>query len=78
MKNVYLVKDLSAATGISVDSIKYYCKLGLIKEEARGFGTNFRYFGDRAVLRLKEIRLLRTQRYSLREIRSLLEKETST
>ena len=70
--NVYLIKDLARSTGFSVDTIKYYCKLGLIKEEGRSMGTNFRYFGDASVKELQKIRQWRTQGHSLKEIRALL------
>lgn len=73
--NVYLIKDLARNTGFSIDTIKYYYKLGLLKEEGRSPGTNFRYFGDASVKILQRIRLLRTQGNSLKEIGALLVKE---
>ena len=73
--SVYLIKDLAQATGHSVDTIKYYCKLGLIKEDSRSPGTNFRYFGDSAVKALQKIRHLRTQKVSLKKISEMLQKE---
>ncbi len=77
IRNVYLIKDLAQLTGLSIDSIKYYCKLGLLQEEGRSQGTNFRYFGEAAVRTLQKIHQLRTQKISLKEIRSELQKERS-
>ena len=72
-KSVYLIKDLAQVTGVSIDTIKYYCKLGLLKEESRSLGTNFRYFGETAAQTLRKIRELRGQGHSLKEIRVLLD-----
>ncbi len=69
---IYLIKDLAQVTGISIDSIKYYYKLGLIKEEGRSPGTNFRYFGESAARALQKIRHLRTQNVSLKQIGEIL------
>lgn len=68
LKTIYLVKDLARATGFSVYTIKFYLKLGLIKEFGRGPDTRYRYFDDRAVKDLRRIRDLRRQGLSLKEI----------
>ena len=68
MKNIYLIKDLARKTGCSIYTIKYYYKLNLLREIGRSPYTNFRYFDDRSVTRLKEVRELRKQRLSLKEI----------
>lgn len=73
LSNIHLIKDLSIITGLSVYTIKYYLKLGLIKEAGRSPGTNFRYFDDSTVRRLKKIRELRIQKHSLREIKDILQ-----
>jgi len=74
MKNIYLIKDLAQVTGYSVDTLKYYLKIKLIKEVARGFETNFRFFDDSTVSTLRKIRELRKQGYSLAQIRDQLPK----
>jgi len=73
MKNIYLIKDLAQATGYSVETLKYYLKIKLIKEVARGFETNFRFFDDSTAEKLKEIRGLRKQGRSLDQIKKNLE-----
>ena len=72
MDNIYLIKDLAIITGSSIYTIKYYLKIGLIEEAGRSPGTNFRYFDDSTVCRLKKIRELRTQKLSLQKIRDIL------
>ncbi|MFH1645805.1 MAG: MerR family transcriptional regulator [Candidatus Omnitrophota bacterium] len=68
MKNIYLVKDLAYVTGYSVDTLKYYLKIGLIKEVSRGIETGFRFFDDTTVSRLKQIREMRKSGLSINEI----------
>ena len=71
-KNIYLIKDLSRLSGLSVYTIKYYLKLGLIKEIARSEGTNFRYFDDSTVEELKKIIGLRRDKVSLSKIKDVM------
>lgn len=72
--NIYLIKDVARLSGLSVYTIKYYIKLGLIQEIGRSPETNFRYFDDTTLGRLKEIREYRRKKVSLDKIKNLLEK----
>ena len=74
MKNIYLIKDLAGITGQSIYTIKYYIKLGLLKEIGRSPRTNFRYFDDSSVERLNKIRRLRTENNTLKQIMDILER----
>lgn len=69
MKNIYLLKDLSIRTGLSIYTIKYYLKLGLVKEIGRSPDTNFRYFNDTTVKKLLSIRELRKANKSIDTIK---------
>ncbi|MDD5436226.1 MAG: MerR family transcriptional regulator [Candidatus Omnitrophica bacterium] len=71
-KNIYLIKDLSRLSGLSVYTIKYYLKLGLIKEISRSQETNFRYFDDSTVEGLKKIIALRHEKVSIKKIQHIL------
>ena len=75
MKNIYLIKDLASISGQSIYTIKYYSKLGLIKEIGRSPQTNFRYFDDTTVERLKKIRQRRLENKSIKDIKKMLENE---
>ena len=66
--NVLLIKDLSRITGLSSYTVKYYLKLGLIKEMGRTPETNFRIFDARTVERLQQIRSWRKTGVSIKEI----------
>jgi len=70
--NVYLIKDLARLSGHSIYTIKFYLKLGLITESGRSPETHFRYFDHTTLQRLAEIRALRKQGKSLKEIRTVL------
>ena len=72
MSNMYLIKDLASLTGYSVYTLKYYLKIGLIKETGRSQETRFRYFDDTTVERLKQIRDMRRLKRSIREIKDEL------
>jgi DNA-binding transcriptional MerR regulator len=71
-KKIYLIKDLSRLSGLSVYTIKYYLNLGLIKEISRSQETNFRYFDDSTVAELNKIIALRREKVSLKKIHHLL------
>ena len=72
LQNVYLIKDLSRQSGHSIHTLKFYLKLGLIKERGRSQQTRFRYFDDSTLATLSQIRLWRKQHKSLAEIHHLL------
>ncbi len=75
MKNIYLLKDLAKISGASTHTLKYYLRLGLLKEIGRSPETNFRYFDDTSFNRLKKIRELQKKKYSLKEILKKFEKD---
>ena len=75
-KDIYLIKDLSRMTGVSVYTIKYYLKLGLVKEIGRSPETNFRYFDSGTVENLKKIIAYKKDNLSLDRIKGYL-KETA-
>ena len=68
MENIYLIKDLSQKSGLSVYTVKYYLNMGLLKEIGRSPDTNFRYFDDSSLRRLLEIRKMRKRNLSIKEI----------
>ena len=71
-KNIYLIKDLSRLSGLSVYTIKYYLKLGLVKEISRSQETNFRYFNDSTLEALKRIIALRHEKVPLKKIQDII------
>lgn len=74
MKKIYLLKDISIRTGLSIYTIKYYLKLGLIKEIGRSPDTSFRYFDDSTIKQLQTIRELRKEKIAIGTIKERLSK----
>jgi len=73
MGGIYLIKDLARLSGHTIYTIKYYLNRGLIKEMGRSPETNFRYFDNATLERLKKIRALRKEHRSLAEIKEMME-----
>ncbi|MBL7068666.1 MAG: MerR family transcriptional regulator [Candidatus Omnitrophica bacterium] len=69
MKTIYLIKDLAIKTGLSIYTIKYYLRVGLVREIGRSPDTNFRYFDETTVKKLLSIRELRKKNRSINEIK---------
>ncbi|MBI4707841.1 MAG: MerR family transcriptional regulator [Candidatus Omnitrophica bacterium] len=69
ISNIYLIKDLARISNNSIHTVKYYLKIGLIKEAGRSPETNYRYFDDSTVEKLKFIRSRRKEKKSIKEIR---------
>ena len=74
-KDIYLIKDLSRMTGVSIYTIKYYLKMGLIREVGRSSETNFRYFDSQTVDDLKKIIAYKKENVSLANILELMKEE---
>ena len=72
MRNIYLLKDLSKKSGYSTHTLKYYLNLGLFEEIGRSPETQFRYFDDTTVEKLKKIKGLRARNVALKDITHLL------
>ncbi len=72
MSNIFLLKDIARISGQSIHTVKYYLKIGLIKEAGRSPETRFRYFDELSLQRLEEIRNLRKQNKSIKQIREIL------
>ena len=70
--NIYMLKDLARFSGQSIHTVKFYLTRGLIREIGRSPVTRYRYFDDSTLERLQQIRLLRKQRMSLRQIEQRL------
>ena len=69
MPNTYLIKDLARLSGYSIHTIKYYLKIGLLKETNRSLETRYRYFDDSTIALLKRIHSLRKLNRSIKEIK---------
>ena len=68
MENIYLIGDLARHTGLSIDTLNYYLRIGLIEEIGRSGRNNYRYFNDQTVDELNKIMELRLKKVPIKEI----------
>lgn len=73
MNQLYVLKDVARISGLSIYTVKFYLKLGLVREIGRSPETRIRYFDDSTVARLGKIRQWRKLGRRLAEIPRLLD-----
>lgn len=72
MGKTYRIGDLSRISGVNVETIRYYERIGLIAPPPR-LPSGYRHYDDRAVRRLRFIRRGRELGFGIDEIRTLLQ-----
>lgn len=70
---VWRIDDLARRAGVTVDTIRYYQREGLLRSPRRS--GRRKLYGPDHLERLEEIRALQARRFSLAAIRELLESE---
>ena len=75
VESIYMIGDLARITGLSIDTINFYLRIGLIDEVSRSPRNNYRYFNDESVDRLRKIISLRLKKLPIREIKRMLADE---
>ena len=75
VSQVYMLKDVARLSGHSIYTVKFYLKLGLIKEVGRSPETRFRYFDDSTLGQLAQIRAFRKQGQTLSQIKQALDEQ---
>ena len=65
------VKEVSRLTGVSIRTLQYYDRLGLLP--ARRTESGYRLYDDAALERLQQILLFRELEFPLRDIRTILD-----
>ena len=68
MEKIYLIGDLARLSELSIDTLNYYLRTGLIEEISRSERNNYRYFNDQTLQQLEKIKKLRLERVSIKEI----------
>src|SRR5512136_467754 len=68
---VYKIKKLASLAGISVRTLHYYDKLGLLKPRYRP-ENGYRYYDEDSIIRLQQIRFFRELGFSLDEIAKII------
>ncbi|WP_339225051.1 MerR family transcriptional regulator [Paenibacillus sp. FSL H8-0332] len=69
---MYTVGQLSKLTGVSVRTLHYYDKLGLLEPD-RNTGNQYRSYSENEILRLQKIAVLKQMHFKLSEIKVILD-----
>ena len=69
---LYKIGELARLSAVSPRTIDYYTKLGLIRPEKRS-DSNYRYYSDETLQRLKRIEQMKREKYTLEEIKASLD-----
>ena len=72
---LFRIGEISKLYSISVDTLRHYEKLGILKPEQIS-GSGYRYYSNRQIWKLNIIRTLRELDISLPEIRDFMENRT--
>ena len=65
------IGQLAARAGVSIDTVRYYERSGLLSPQAR-LASGYRRYGELQVVRLRFIRRAQELGFSLKDIRELL------
>ena len=74
----WTIKEISAKTGISTDTLRYYDKLGIVSPKRHE--NSYRYYDEKDVFALEYISVMKYAQFSLADIKTivgLLDKEPS-
>lgn len=71
MKTQFTIGKLATATGVNIETIRYYERAGLIAPPARTNG-NYRAYGEADIARLRFIKRTRDLGFTLEQVRALL------
>jgi len=68
MAKIYMIGDLARYSLLSIDTLNYYLRIGLIEEVGRSERSNYRYFDESTLEQLEKIKKLRLQKIPIKEI----------
>ncbi len=68
MRPVYLIGDLASRTGLSIHTLNYYIRLGLISEVTRADRSGYRLFDEGTIEALQRVIDLRRRQVPIKEI----------
>lgn len=78
MKKYYSIGEVTKVTGVSIDRLRNYDKINLLKPEYVDSKTGYRYYTGNQFRKLRFIKYLRKINVPLNEIKSILNKETDS
>jgi len=68
MRLALLIRDLASRTGLSIHTLNYYIRLGLITAVARADRSGYRLFNEETIEALQRIIDLRRRQVPIKEI----------
>ncbi|WP_010274825.1 MerR family transcriptional regulator [Paenibacillus senegalensis] len=69
---LYRIGEVARLASLSHRTIDYYTKIGLLTPVKRS-SSNYRYYDDETLQRLKRIEMMKKEKYTLEEIKSSLD-----
>lgn len=66
------IGEFSALTGISIHMLRNYDKIGLLKPEKVESMSNYRFYGEKQIIRANHIQVLKSLGFGLNEISAIL------
>lgn len=70
------IGEFSVLTGISIYMLRHYDKIGLLKPEKVESMNNYRFYGEKQIVRANHIQVLKNLGFGLREISVILVDDT--
>ncbi len=71
------IGEFSTLTGISIHMLRNYDKIGLLKPEQIDHMNNYRFYGERQIVRANHIQVLKSLGFGLNEISEILMDSTT-
>jgi DNA-binding transcriptional MerR regulator len=66
------IGEFSALTGISIHMLRNYDKIGLLKPEQVANVSNYRFYGEKQIVRANQIQVLKSLGFCLKDISEIL------
>ncbi|MGI5874305.1 MAG: MerR family transcriptional regulator [Bacillota bacterium] len=75
-EQLYTIGEISRLSGISISTLRYYDKIGLIRPEKVNEKTGYRYYAEGILVKLSVLCSMKELGFSLKEIKRLLPRES--
>lgn len=73
MNNYFSVGETAKAVHTTIETLRYYDRIGLIKPSKKDEWTNYRYYTEQDIVRITTIRALQQMNLPLQKIKEVLE-----
>ncbi|WP_252244885.1 MULTISPECIES: MerR family transcriptional regulator [unclassified Clostridium] len=73
MKNYFSVGETAKAAHTTIETLRHYDRIGLVKPSKKDNFTNYRYYTEQDIVRINTVRALQQMDLSLQKIKEVLE-----